>query len=243
MMKNFSFLLAAAVGLALSSNIASAALVVNAMQTNASQTAFAGGVLDNDLINDGQSTLAGVSIVGYNPVGASGPVGVLNDGLHGPALAGTDPSALIDGDDIFTVTYDLNVSGTGSPDGYDLLSIRSYAAFGSASRTGQNYEVLVDFVDDALGFVSLGSFDIASGNLASRLTLGNDVNFGVDAFATNVGAIQFISSVSPSNDTVWREIDVVGVASSSTVIPEPSSLALFFLGTGIAATRRRRKRS
>jgi len=230
-----------AVSAAWSTN-ALAALVITAADLGATQTAFAGDVLANDLINDGQSTLASVGVVGYNSSGSSGEIGapdfVLSDGVHGGDLVGSDPSAAFDGDDTFEVTYTLDV--TTNTAGYDLTRILTYAAFANPSRTGQNYDVLVDFVGGGVSFVSLGNFSIADGNVASRLTLENDVNPGVDAFATGVEAIRFSVALSPGNDTLWREFDVVGAA---TVIPEPSSLSLFFLGAmGIAAARRRTNR-
>jgi len=91
-------------------------------------------------------------------------------------------------------------------------------------------------------FVSLGNFlspHFGGVDQASRVTLENAVNPGVDAFASGVGAIRF--TMSPDGlfaSTIWREFDVEG----SATIPEPSTAFLGAIGLGGLLFRRYRNK-
>jgi len=207
------------------------------------QQAYAGTILANDLIGQGTTTLLNAVQANYAPYADSEPANtILNDGSNG---ADTNPSTNIgsafDSDGIFTVTYNLNL--TIATLGYDLTRIRSYAAHFD-NRTGQNYSVLVDYVNDGLGnFVSLGSFigtNAGGVHQASRVTLENDVSPGLTAFTSGVAAIQFITAPATPAATVWREFDVEGVAT----VPEPSTILFGMIGTaGIFSRRNRNTRN
>ena len=218
----------------------SAGLIQISYQTSAAQTGFAGAVLNNDLVNQGSSSLLSVTESNYTPFRTiSTPSAVLNDGSIGPDVSdlNKDGSAF-DLDGTFSVTYNLNLANAAL--GYDLKTIQSFAAH-PPSRAGQAYTVSVDFVGDGLGnFVSLGTFDAggAAGASATMLTLQNNVGSGTTAFASGVGAIRFdIFSSATGAAAAWREIDVVG---SITAVPEPSSM-LLTLGAGAFVYYRHRR--
>jgi hypothetical protein len=226
-----------AAALALFAGSAQATLVKIADDhTNGNQLAYAATVLNNDLINQGTATLLRAVQTNYSAYPfyqhADAADTVLNNGSIGSNTTwATSATSAFDLDGVFTITYQLNLAT--ATRGYDLTRIRSYAAH-EDNRTGQHYSVLVDYVDDGLGnFVSLGSFigtNAGGSNQASRMTLANDTAPGVAAFASGVGAIQFITSAAgiPAS-TVWRELDVEGSATPGAV-PEPSTAALLVAG-------------
>ena len=221
----------------------SAGLVRTGYQgANNNQSAFAGNVSSTDLINQGTTTFLSSSQANYNPiVGAGQPTTVLNDGgIGAPSTNLAFSDGALDGDGGFTVTYNLNL--TTATAGYDLTTIRSFTAH-LDNRTGQNYSVAVDFVNDGLGqFVNLGTFNganIGGTNQTSMMTLQNDVGSGTTAFASGVAAIAFTFSSPVDAPAVYRELDVFGVA-TITSVPEPSSM-LLTLGAGAFVYYRHRR--
>jgi hypothetical protein len=215
----------------------------NDTQSN-NQQAFAGSILANDLINAGSKSLLSVTQTGYTAFGNSSQAStVLNDGMNGANTNGFDSSGgAFDSDGTFSLVYKFDLST--ARNGYDLTRISSFAAH-EDNRTGQNYTVFVSYVTTGVdNFVNLGSFigSNAGGlNQASRLTLENDVNSGVDAFASGVAAIRFDIAPADPAATIYREFDVVGTAAA---VPEPATWAMMLLGFGmIGATARFRRRS
>jgi len=238
----------AALAFALSPHVATAGLIQTADDfSSTSQSTYAGTVLSDDLINTGTATLLSTTVANYtateSALNPGTPDFVLNDGSNGGDTTGGNLSngAAADSDSDFQVTYNLDL--TTNTAGYDLTRIRSYTAAAN-NRTAQEYEVLVDFVGDGLGnFVSLGTFstlnhEAGNTNQSTRMTLENDVNSGVDAFASGVAAIRFDAGA-VGNYPAWREFDVEG--SAVNVIPEPCTLMITLLSfVGLVARRRRR---
>ena len=144
------------------------------------------------------------------------------------------------------MTFDL----TGSVTGYDLTSITSIAGW-NANRNihaSQNYTVSVSFIGDSayIPLTLTGAFDVVSGGSivyypftsagsgASKVTITENSG-GV--IASGVDGIRFNFMV----DSVFQEIDVLGVASAAA-IPEPSAAALLlgFGATALVIMRRHR---
>jgi len=188
------------------------------------QDFYAGTLLSNDLINIGSATLLSTTVANYtateSALNPGTPDFVLNDGSNGGVTSGLNLSngAAADADALFQVTYNLDL--TTNTAGYDLTRIRSYTAAAN-NRTAQEYEVFVDFVGDGLGnFISLGTFstlnhEAGNTNQSARMTLENDANSGVDAFASGVAAIRFDAN-KVDNYPAWREFDVEGSATPPT---------------------------
>lgn len=244
-MKKFAFILSWALLYCVTlTNSGYAGLVrTNYQGANNNQLAFAGNVSNTDLINQGTTTFLSSSQANYlAESGAGQPTVVLNNGgLGSPSTNLSFPDGTLDGDGVYSITYNLNLATATS--GYDLTTIRSFTAH-IDNRTSQNYSVTVDFINDGLGnFVSLGNFtgaNIGGTNQTSMMTLQNDIGSGTTAFASGVGAITF-SFASPADaPAVYRELDFFGTA--TVAVPEPSSM-LLSLGAGamVYYGRRRRK--
>ncbi|MBI4326691.1 MAG: immunoglobulin domain-containing protein, partial [Chloroflexi bacterium] len=197
-------------------------------KSSGNQQAYASAVSATDLINNGQSTLSGVSVTGYTPFAEGDfaaadpgpPDFILNDGAHGGNTGNAQSmsgNAAFDLDGTFSVIYYLNT--TLSPAGYNLTSIDTFTAHAD-NRASQKYTVLVSYVGGGGNFVSLGTFESATpggGQQAHHMQLADASGVGSAPFATNVAAIRFdISFV--NNPDVWREIDVHGYAAVKLMI-------------------------
>jgi len=197
------------VGLA---GLASAALV----QTNSSNGDFNGfAAASDDLINAGQSTLAGVDFSG----GVSfGDPGALNNG---------------DGGDYFGFAWDggnavvtANLNTSVNTLGYDITSMTSIASWFSSDRYAQTITVAYSLVgsDD---FVTLGTFS-NSDNVSTKIVLTDSTG----VIASGVDAIR----CTLSSMTTFKELDVAG----TPTLPEPATMGLLTLG-GLGMLIRRKK--
>lgn len=190
--------------------------------------------LAGDLVNAGQPTLAGVTHVGYAPYnnGAeTSRIEALNDGLIGADSVLSDGAFDLDGTwtSIFTLDTSVNTEG------YDVTAIRTISGW-LGPRTDQKYELFYSTVEAPLVFISLGIFSYLPGADGSAIIELTDLS-GV--IATGVKSLRFdFMTPSSSDETVYREIDIVG---HPTGVPEPTSLALFGLGMLSSLVLRRRR--
>lgn len=115
--------------------------------------------------------------------------------------------------------------------GYDLTSVNVFSSW-ILGRSGQDYKL--QFSTDGTNFTDI--LDVAQA--ASSAFLSTSVADGGAVIGTGVQAVRIIANntATSGTGTVFREIDIIGVAS----VPEPSSTALLGLG-GLALILRRRR--
>lgn len=135
--------------------------------------------------------------------------------------------------DTTTYNFDLSVNTFG----YDITDIRAYSAWND-TRASQSYRIFYATVEAPTTFTQLGADIVATGLNQSVITRTHDTTPGA-AILSNVSSIRFVQfdGINPTDgvDTVFREFDVVGVAS----VPEPSTVFLSALGV-LALIRRKR---
>jgi len=214
------------------------AAIVAVGTSNANLDAYSSEILANDLL-----TGLSPAVTGSMQFDTDG----VYDGAYVSASGATNGGNSYMNPPPIVMTFDL----TGSVTGYDITSITSIAGW-NANRNihaSQKYTVSVSFIGDS-AYVPLnltGAFDVvtgesisyypfgSSGSGASKVTITENVS-GV--IASGVDGIRFNFMV----DSVFQEIDVLGVATVATV-PEPATSALL-IGIGATALvimRRRRQ--
>lgn len=247
-MKTNSCFLSAALAIASLSftDIASAALVqTNVSTTN--QTTYDGNILATDVIRNGSTSLSNVTTTGSVST-YGGNVAPFNNFDH---LTDGGASTKINSDDISkntyfdgtslgtnpTITFTFNT--TANPDGFTLTSINTISGWADSPRfSNQRYTVSLAWVGAPSTFsvlrdVTYSPFSATGNANSSQVTLTDDTG----SLATGVSAIRF-AFLSSGADQLFREIDVVGVAS----VPEPSSITLGLVGAfSLLAYRRRRQ--
>lgn len=133
-----------------------------------------------------------------------------------------------------TTTYDFDLSV--NTVGYDITAIQAYSAWAD-DRASQSYRIFYALVGAPATFLQLGGDIEVFGANASVITRSHDSTPGV-AILNNVSSIRFQQYDGPATDgpgTVFRELDVVGVAS----IPEPTTSVLGLCGAVLLLYRRR----
>jgi len=215
-------------------SVAQAALIVGEAQVNLGDVEPSPLLpLGGDLLETSVATVTGENATAL----------VRNGAVYGNAQGngGAFPAAVW-GEIDTTYTFDV----TSAAFGYDITEVRAYSAWGD--RASQSYRIFCSLISDPTSFIQLGG-DISalSDNSwgvgtapASIITRTYDTLGG--AILTNVAAIRFQqydgSGWLDGTATIYRELDVVGVAS----VPEPTSMALVGLAVGgIALLRLRRK--
>lgn len=213
------------------------ALPANAavIQTNAftenTATAYDANARNDDLINQGASSLSSFT---SSEIG-TWPVSGTNDGS---ASAGdvTGDYAYWDGRTSVTLTYEL----TGSATGYDIDSINTIYGWAEGRRhAAQYYSVyvatLANSTYELLHTVDYDPSDTEQIEVSSQVTLTDTTG----TLATGVTGIRFIAIDDAGglyNEVgVIHEIDVFG----TPTVPEPTSMALLAT-SGLLILRRRR---
>ena len=187
-----------------------ASLIVGEQQFNT------GNVLPSPLIASNTDLLQ-TSFLSVSGENASATV---RNGSTGTAYANIAPDlAVIWGQTTTTYNLDLSVNTFG----YDISEIRLFSGWSDA-RAGQSYQMFYSLVGNA-AFTSLGTVSAPQSN-GSLLTRTYDSDN--TPILSGVDAIQFtqINNGSAGTGTVFREIDLLGVAT----VPETGSLALLVLG-------------
>jgi lysophospholipase L1-like esterase len=203
-------------------------------QSSGVQTNFDANILNNDLIENGSSTLSGAplttgSIAGYTGQGATNNSwNNLTDGLASTKVTTNDLSndTFFDApamDSGASITYSLNTSA--HPLGFTLNTIQSIDGWAdTTSFSNQKWSVYTAPVNSPNNFTLLASVNYApfSGNGAtpnsSQVTLSNSVGTGL---VSNVGQIKLSIADNGGTGQVFREFDVTGVASTTTPPPPP----------------------
>ena len=213
------------------SSVASAAVMVTNV-FNGDTEFYAANVSNSDLLTG----LPNVS-TGFNAT--YGPE-KLNNGIYAGGNIGEiawvqDPSATSE------FTLGAGVHGLG----YDITTINSLAAWGSADFRNQLFAVYVKHLGDA-GFTLLASVDNRPGQSgAAGSTQSTIFEDETGLLASNVVAIRFEFGDAADNyagSTTFSEIDVFGNATAPLPAPEPGTLVAFS-GALALATWRRKKRS
>lgn len=218
----------AACAVALPSN--AAVIQTNAFTENTA-TAYDANARNDDLINEGASSLA--SFTASDP--GTWPASGTNDGS---ASAGevTGDYAYWDIPASVTLTYEL----TGSATGYDITSLNTIYGWAEGRRhAAQNYSVYVATLAnpnyELLHTVDYDPSDTAQIEVSSQVTLTDTTG----TLATGVTGIRFIAIDDAdglyTEVGVIHEIDVFG----TPTVPEPTSMALLATG-GLLILRRRR---
>ena len=197
------FALSAFIGL---SSISQAAAIAT-VDDSATQNAFAGGIVANDLVNQGQSTLSSYD-AGAETFGPDG----LNDGSGD--IASTTENTYYNNDGVAqTIQFDLNTAV--NTQGYDLTSI--IAISGWASDTNFNYHdytIQVSVVGSAT-YTDLVTVDTTATTASRRVTITDNAT-GV--LASGVDSIRFVMPADHGR-IVMQEIDVIGTATASVASP------------------------
>ncbi|MFA7345955.1 MAG: PEP-CTERM sorting domain-containing protein [Terrimicrobiaceae bacterium] len=227
--KYLFFTLIAGTALASFVGTASAAIIQTDSYSGAgtSQTFYT--VSSTDLVNQGESTFLSQDTTDFTSW-SSDPASILNDGAAGPGIA----LDLADG--TWTTTFNLNLSTNTL--GYDITGVNTYAGWNDA-RVNQKYTLSYSTAAAPTTFLSLGTFTFKPlpsniGDASTRVSLTEGTT-GV--LATNVASIRFTfeEPTDAGDRTVYREVDVLGVAS----VPEPSTFAMLLGGIGMLVGLRR----
>lgn len=178
---------------------------------NASETAYSADVKNNDLLN-------GVAGTFTNLQSAGGPVGQFaNDGLNG-GVGETGAIAWTADGNVSSLTYEI---GVGNGFGYDVSSITTIAAWTNAGFGNQKYKVSVrysgatEYVPAPECSVDYQPFSNTGGG-ATKITITRP---GGQVFS-RIEGIRFtglnVAASAGGGSTTFREIDVVGAASTLT---------------------------
>ncbi|MES2660957.1 MAG: hypothetical protein V4689_20190 [Verrucomicrobiota bacterium] len=178
---------------------------------NASETAYSADVKNNDLLH-------GVAGTFNNLQTAGGPVGQFgNDGLHG-AVGELGAIAWAAEGNASGLTYEI---GIGNGAGYDVSSITTIAAWTNAGFMNQKYKVSVRY-SGATEYVPAPECSVDyqpasnSGGGATKVTITRP---GGMVFS-RIEGIRFtclnVTNNALGGSTTFREIDVVGAASTLT---------------------------
>lgn len=214
----------------------------------AGETFYDSQVVATDLVNAGRPTLG--SVVAPASSGTTFSAAGLNDGAIAAGVSATKTYYQTSATPA-TVTFNLNTNaGTGgSPAGYNITSIRSYAGWTDSNIGAQSFELKLSTVA-VPALTSYGTFTntsgFAAGTTGTSLATLTTLTDSTGTIASGVTAVQLIYT-SPTTlgvpqgasngGTVIREIDVAG-----TPTPEPGSLTLLAAGSlGLLARRPRRR--
>jgi hypothetical protein len=168
--------------------------------------------------------------------GNAGPNNTTNTGWSIQAFEGTNQNPQ------YTVTFTLDL--TNAANGYDLTSIAAFT--GWTDRAAQTFNIYYSTVGSS-SFIKLNSGNTVGGALDAfgdtsiiNGSIRTTVTDTAGMIAGNVDEIRFEMLPTAANGSVYREIDVIGVAS----VPEPSTYGLIGAGSlALAAFVRRRRAS
>lgn len=211
------------VALVLAATAASNADTISLSALNGSQESFtvsSSDLLQTNLSSAGIPADSGAAL--YNST-----VAALYNGIDGDPVS-TDDSSSFTPSAPTTVVFQLDT--TTNANGYDINKIVSLSGYCDI-RTLQAYSLSVAKVGSST-YSLLYSVDSTLTNNTN--VLGTDVQVTAigssgGAIASGIGSIkvEFLGNGSASPETVYREMDVFG---SATTIPEPSTLVLMVAG-------------
>ncbi len=190
-----------------------------------------------DLVNTGQSTLGSVTTTRTPNFGFPG----LNNGT---AATNTTVSTFYRNTETpASVTFNLNTAV--NTNGYTIQSINTIAGWAGVNITqaNQQYEVLVSSVGDPT-FRSLGTFTNAPFSASSAVDSSTHINITdtTGVLADNVDRVRFnliypgFVGNNSNPGTVYRELDVAGIASASAAVPRINLIQNGSFETPVAAS-------
>ncbi len=201
--------------------------VLTVANTNAnSDTAFDGTASATDLVNSGQPTFSSATTTRTPTFGFPG----INNGVaatdvnHSAFYRNTETPA--------SVTFDLNTAV--NVNGYTIQSLNTIAGWTGVNVTqaNQKYEVLVSQVGDPtfrlLGTVTNAPFAASSTAGASTRSIVTDTT---GTLATNVDRVRLnliypgLVGNNSTLGTVYREVDVIGVATAAALAPRTNLIS------------------
>lgn len=218
--KTFLFLSAFA-GMSFTS--AHAAVVVT-VDDSATQNAFTGGIVADDLVNQGQATLSSYD-AGAPFTGGGWATTGLNDGA-GNTSSSTDNVYYNDSGVASTIQFDLDVSVNTL--GYDLTSIIVYSGWSSDSNFNWHDYTVQYSVVGSDSYADLVTVAPTIDTTSRRVTVTEDAT-GV--LASGVDSIRFVMPADHLR-IVLQEIDVLGTAT----VPEPTVVTWDGGSTGVWST-------
>jgi hypothetical protein len=183
--------------------------------------AYAAEVSNNDLVNAGQTTLAGFTTSTTPAFSAGGP----NDGTYG--LANTTAAAWYQPAKMpATLTFELNTAA--APAGYVVSAIRTFAGWkGGGTQTYANQKYTVEYRPVGSGsWTVLETVDYSPFSTLSNTPANTRVTLTKPGgnLLTGVAALRFTlqtptRAVGTNNGTLLQEIDVIGYPAGTP--PEP----------------------
>jgi hypothetical protein len=194
-------------------------------------------VSSTDLANAGQPTFSSISLTSGLALYGSA-VGNLVDGsmYGGSGYTDTAYAFVPSNGSVVTITFDTSLNAAG----YDLSTIKVFAGSGAfQSRANQNYSVAWAAPGSGTytNLFSVEAHDYGNSIETYTSTAMSDASILV----TGVGSLRFTfaDTLTGGPESMYREIDVMGSATSA--VPEPSTYATVMgvAALGLAAWRRR----
>ena len=180
------------------------------------------------------------SVVSTGTFGEDGTAGisVLTDGAFSLNTGVFSKPGISSAQNGATITWTLNTSV--NTNGYEITQITSFGGWGDFERNDQRYSVELSYVGSPTTFIALSGATVQSNpGLDTYAIRANITDSGSLPLATGVAGVRIaFANPQENNYTGYGEFDVIG---SAVAVPEPVSIGVVGLVTGMAMLRRSRK--